>query len=163
MDLSLSTQSMENIPIRNAEASRNNRPNTLAQMLGYDLPDGYRVTIKQIAWPLSAQAIKSRASACSQNFDPNQIFSTADSYKDTKGAEFTFTKDGMEGTYVVSLFANKRFSSIEDTQKILGVCGNGGQFSPKMLSASGLLFTDSCGSDACEQIRTTIEPTLLIE
>lgn len=164
MDLSLTTQSMESIPVRSSESiAKMNRPTAIAQLLGYDLPDGYSVSIKSVDWPLSSQAIKSRVSACSKDVDPNQINSTIDSYKDTKGVEYTFGKEGVDGTYVVTIFPNKRFGSIEDAQKILSVCPNGGQLSPKALSPSAILFTDTCGSDACEQVRSTIEPTLAVE
>lgn len=165
MDLSLSAQSTEATPIRQkATTKTTERSASLMQAAQYDLPEGYSVSVKTINWPLSEQAIQSRISGCNTKVDENQIVSTVDSYKDTKGIEYTFKKEGLEGSYTVTVFPNKRFSSIEDAQTILSICPDAGQLTPKSLSASGIIFTDSCGkgdsAKDCEQIRTTIEPTL---
>lgn len=167
MDLSLSAQSVDITPTRqNTSAKMTERVATIGQALQYDLPEGYTVIAKPIDWPLSEQAIQSRISGCKGTVDENQIISTVDSYKASKGMEYTFTKTGLDGTYTVTVFPNKRFSSIEDAQKILSICPDGGQLSPKALSSSGILFTDSCGTGSgskdCELIRSTIEPTLAI-
>lgn len=167
MDLSLSAQSLESTPTHKTNSAKVvDYSVSIKQALQYDLPEGYQASVKTVTWPLNEQALKSRTSECKTEMDANQITSTSDSYKDVKGVEYTFSKEGVDGKYVVTVFPNKRFSSLEDAQKILSVCP-GGQLSPKALSPSGIIFTDSCGSGVsgkdCEQIRTTIEPTLSIQ
>lgn len=164
MDLSLSQQAAESTPSKKSISIKTSeRPEVIGQMLGYDIPQGYSVSVKSITWPLTEQAIKSRVSECATQVDATQITSTVDSYRDVKGAEFSFKKEGLEGSFVVTVFPNKRFGSLEDAQKILSICPDGGQLSPKALSLSAVMFTDSCGDKDCEQIRSTIEPTLFVQ
>lgn len=167
MDLTLSAQSMENTPVRQSAAIREDRLPSLTQVLKYDLPEGYYVAVKPVNWPLSETAIKSRISACKTEVDSNQIISTVDAYKDVKGIEYTFGKEAVEGTYTVTVYPNKRFAALEDAQKILSICPDGGQLSPQALAPSGIIFTDSCGNGTegqeCQLIKTTIEPTLSVE
>jgi hypothetical protein len=140
---------------------------SINQVVRYDLPSDYLVSAKSITWPLNAEAIKNRISECDSKVTKSQITSTVDSYKGIKGVEYTFTKQGLDGAYTVTVFPNKRFSTIEEAQRILNVCPTGGQMLPKTVNQSAILFTDSCGNGAesenCESIRTTIEPSLSIE
>lgn len=164
MDLSLSQQSLDGATLKKAVATKaNERPEVIGQLLGYDLPKDYTVSVKSITWPLTEQAIKNRVSACATNVDATQISSTVDSYQDVKGAEFSFKKEGLDGSFTVTVFPNKRFSALEDAQRILSICPEGGQLSPKALSLSAIMFTDGCGDKDCEQIRSTIEPTLFVQ
>jgi hypothetical protein len=169
MDLTLSTQSLADTPTYSNPSAKTslNRKNSIAQALAYDLPDGYHVSIKPLNWPLTEEALKMRVSACGQQPDANQILSTVDSYQGVTGIEYTFNKDQTDGAYTVTLFPNKRFGSLEEVQKILTNCPDGGQLSPKAVSLSAILFTDACGKgvdgNGCERIRATIEPTLSIE
>lgn len=169
MDLNLTSQSLADTPVHRTatQQSAGSREMSISQALAYELPSGYHVSIKSINWPLTEEAIKMRTSNCGKELDANQITSTVDLYQGVKGIEYTFSKEKLDGAYVVTIFPNKRFTAFEDAQKIFSICPDGGQLSPKALSAQALMFTDKCPSGSsgkdCELIKTTIEPTLSVQ
>ncbi len=149
-----------------------------AATLKYTLPSDGSISVASktvdASTLVSADALLAQAQECGGFVrDAQYYLDIENTFTGATGTQYTFSIVGEYEmpTWTVTVLPNTPvYSSLESFKTDFDICAVGGALYPKQAGAQTLLFANSCGSgysaggeNGCDRIRTTIEPTLVIE